>query len=395
MNRELRDLQTQLAAAEQEARLAIGEGDVTKAESKMDEVRSLRKRIAMLEELDAQARAEARPSQSAGEVRDRQELESQYTKAFVKALARKRMTADDLDVINSYHKEYRAAMHSGGVETDPDGDTSLLVPEDVQTRINTIMRSLDDLSQVIRFERVTRASGSRVLEKDEDMTPLQVVEEYGEIPEMDNPKFVGIKYTLAKRAGFLPLTNELLADSDQNILAYVSDWCARKIVVTRNHLIISLLSTLTPKTLADVTAIKRVLNVDLDPAISRGAVLLTNQDGFNWLDEQVDQQGRDLLQPDPTQPTRKLFKGRPVEVVSNKTLPSTVLPDESIMAPLFIGNLKQLAVLFTTGRAELASTKVGGEAWRRDSTEMRLISRDDVKKWDENAAVFGHLAISN
>lgn len=395
MNRELRDLQTQLAAAEQEARLAIGEGDVTKAESKMDEVRSLRKRIAMLEELDAQARAEARPSQSAGEVRDRQELESQYTKAFVKALARKRMTADDLDVINSYHKEYRAAMHSGGVETDPDGDTSLLVPEDVQTRINTIMRSLDDLSQVIRFERVTRASGSRVLEKDEDMTPLQVVEEYGEIPEMDNPKFVGIKYTLAKRAGFLPLTNELLADSDQNILAYVSDWCARKIVVTRNHLIISLLSTLTPKTLADVTAIKRVLNVDLDPAISRGAVLLTNQDGFNWLDEQVDQQGRDLLQPDPTQPTRKLFKGRPIEVVSNKTLPSTVLPDESIMAPLFIGNLKQLAVLFTTGRAELASTKVGGEAWRRDSTEMRLISRDDVKKWDENAAVFGHLAISN
>lgn len=392
MNRQLRDLQTQLSAAEQEVRLAIGENDVAKAESKMNEVRALRRQIAMLEELDAEAKAEAKQCQPSGEVRDRKELEAQYSKAFVRAIRRRNLSADDLSVISSYHQEFRAAMHSGGVEDDPDGDTSMLVPEDVQTRINELKRSLNDMSQIVRVEQVRRRAGTRVLEQDAEFTPLPEVEEYGEIQETDNPKFAPLKYALAKRAGFLPLTNELLSDSDQNILAYVTDWCAKKIVATHNHLIITRLKSLTPKALADVKAIKKVLNVELDPAISQGAILLTNQDGFNWLDEQVDQQGRDLLQPDPTQPTRKLFKGRPIVMVSNRVLPSTT-QDSTTLAPIFIGDLKQLVVLFTIGRAELASTKIGGEAWRRDTTEMRLITRDDCKLWDQAAAVYGQLTI--
>src|SRR5690606_11678966 len=122
----------------------------------------------------------------------------------------------------------------------------------------------------------------------------------------------------------LPLTDELLADSDQNILSYVADWCARKAVVTRNTKIIRLLSALPQVDLADLDAIKRVLNVDLDPAISRSAVVLTNQDGYHWLDTRKDEMGRYLLTDDPTQPGRQLFKGQPIRVVSNRRLPSVV-----------------------------------------------------------------------
>ena len=70
-------------------------------------------------------------------------------------------------------------MHEGGVTTDPDGDTGIIVPQDIQTRINELMRTLNDLSQYIRVERVNTLSGSRVLEKDEDMVPFAVVDEYG------------------------------------------------------------------------------------------------------------------------------------------------------------------------------------------------------------------------
>jgi hypothetical protein len=52
---------------------------------------------------------------------------------------------------------------------------------------------------------VNTLSGSRVLEKDEDMVPFAVVDEYGEIQEIDNPKFTPVTYKLIKRAGFLPL----------------------------------------------------------------------------------------------------------------------------------------------------------------------------------------------
>lgn len=254
------------------------------------------------------------------------------------------------------------------------------------------MRTLNDLSQYIRVERVNTLSGSRVLEKDEDMVPFAVVDEYGEIQEIDNPKFTPVTYKLIKRAGFLPLTNELLKDTDQNILSYVTNWIAKKHVVTKNSLIIAVLNSLNKKGLTDIKAIKKVLNVDLDPAISLSSTIITNQDGFQWLDEQEDGNNRPLLQDDITQPGKKLFKGRPIVVVANRTLPST--GTTTVKAPFIVGNFKELMVLFTRGVYELASTNIGGDAWRRDSTELRTITRDDCVKWDTESAVFGQLTIS-
>ncbi len=254
------------------------------------------------------------------------------------------------------------------------------------------MRTMNDLSVHVRSERVNALSGSRVLEKDEDMVPFQVVDEYGEIQEIDNPKFTPVSYKLIKRAGYLPITNELLRDTDQNILAYITGWIAKKYVVTKNGLILSVLNSLSSKDLKDINAIKKVLNVDLDPAFSLSSSIITNQDGFHWLDEQEDINGRPLLQEDITQPGKKIFKGRPIIVVANRTLPST--GTTTVKAPFIVGNFKELMVLFNRGTYELASTNIGGDAWRRDTTELRTITRDDCVKWDETAAVFGKLTIS-
>ena len=98
------------------------------------------------------------------------------------------------------------------------------------------------------------------------------------------------------------------------------------------------------------------------------------------------------MQEDITRPGKKLFKGRPIVVVSNRTLPST--GTSTVKAPFIVGNFKELMVLFTRGVYELASTNIGGDAWRRDSTELRTIVRDDCVKWDTEAAVFGQLTIS-
>jgi len=391
----MRELQAKLAQAEQNARLAIGEGRVQDAEKAMEEVRALRKQIDFLKELEAQEKQEIEASLPNGERKDKAELEQQYTKAFIKALRRRNLTTDEIDVVNSYRRHVLNVMHEGGVSTDPDGDSSLIVPQDIQTRINTIMRELNDLSQYIRVETVNTLSGSRVLEKDETMTPLQVIDEYAEIPELDNPKFVPVTYQLKKRAGYLPLTNELLRDSDQNILNYVTNWIGRKVVVTRNSLIAAQLNALPDNVVADLDGIKRILNVELDPAISQNAVIITNQDGFNWLDTQKDNQGRYLVTIDVTQPGRRLLLGRPIVVVSNRYLPSQEdVGAGKTYAPIFVGYGEQYAVWFTRGTYELASTREGGQAWRRDSTELRVITRDDLKVWDEAAMVKGLLDVT-
>ena len=390
MSKKLRELLQALETEKAKVRSLLAENKVLDAEKVMEEVRSLQKAVALQQELEAledQTLDDATPIDHNNNRTDT-ELEAEYKRVFLKGLRRQRITADDHSIIS----EYRAAMHEGAVTTDPDGDTGIIVPQDIQTRINELMRTLNDLSQYIRVETVNTLSGSRVLEKDEDMVPFAVVDEYGEIQEIDNPKFTPVTYKLIKRAGFLPLTNELLKDTDQNILSYVTNWIAKKHVVTKNSLIIAVLNSLNKKGLTDIKAIKKVLNVDLDPAISLSSTIITNQDGFQWLDEQEDGNNRPLLQDDITQPGKKLFKGRPIVVVANRTLPST--GTTTVKAPFIVGNFKELMVLFTRGVYELASTNIGGDAWRRDSTELRTITRDDCVKWDTESAVFGQLTIS-
>lgn len=398
MTKEMRALLQQLEAAKAEVRALLAEDKVTEAEKKMEEVRALQKKIDLQKEIEDMEDFVDDDAQQITASTDK-DLNEEYKRVFLKGLRRQRITAEDRSIIREYNKSIRGGvMHEGTATANPaTGNVGLIVPQDIQTRINEIMRQLNDLSQYIRVETVNTLSGSRVLEADNVMTPLQVVNEYAQIQEMDNPQFTPIQYQLVKRAGYLPLTNELLADSDQNIINYVSNWIARKVVVTKNTLITGLLQGLQPVQLANFDDIKKVLNVDLDPAISLNSIIITNQDGYHWMDTQVDDNGRYLLQDDITQPGRKIFKGRPVVVVSNRYLPTIQgtpgTPGTPDLAPIFIGNGEQFAVLFTRGVYELASTTEGGDAWRRDTTELRVITRDDLKMWDAAAMVYGQLQI--
>lgn len=391
MTKELRALLSKLDTAKQEVRSLLAEDKVTEAKEKMEEVRSLQAKVDLQRELEeTEARAvggtELREDGTVEE-KDMQELTSEYRQIFLRGIRRKPITSEQRSIIEEY--ERRAVMHEGGAAGIPDGDSGMLVPQDIQTQINQLMREFGDLSDLVTVENVTTLSGSRVLEADADMTPFADVDEYDEIQLTDNPKFTTIKYEVKKRAGYLPITNELLKDNDANLLNYIRTWIARKAAYTRNYHIINTLKQLTPKALADVKDINTVLNVDLDPAISLSSVILTNQDGFNWLDNQVDGMGRPILQEDITQPGRKLFKGRRIAVAPNRLL--TTVDDK---APFIIGNLKQFMVIFNREFFELASTREGGDAWRRDTTELRTIMRDDYKQWDGAAAVYGEIELT-
>jgi len=394
VTKELRALLQKLENAKQEVRSLLAEDKTQEAKDKMDEVRSLQAKVDLqreLEETEARGLGGTELNDNGNvEERDMQELEAEYRSIFLRGIRRRPITAEQRSIIAEY--ERRAVMNEGGTNPAiPDGDVGMVVPQDIQTQINTLMREYGDLSEFVTVENVTAPSGTRVLESDADMTPFADVDEYGVIQETGNPKFTPISYSVKKRAGYLPLTNELLKDNDANLLNYVKTWIARKAAFTRNTHIIALLKTLSPKALADVKAINTVLNVDLDPALSLSSVLLTNQDGFNWLDNQVDGMGRPILQEDITQPGRKLFKGRRIAVAPNRLLASDTVNNK---APVFIGNLKQFMVIFNREFFELASTREGGDAWRRDTTELRTIMRDDYVKWDGAAAVYGQLDIT-
>ena len=277
-------------------------------------------------------------------------------------------------------------------------DGGLIVPEDVQTTINELRRSLVPLADLFAVENVSFLSGTRVVDT-QPTKGFTKMSEMDTIPNDDKPVFAKLSYKVEDYGLFLPVSNDLLRDTDQALLAYIAHWMAKKQVITENNLLVTKLAALdaaaTAATAANVIAtLKKLLNVSLDPAISATAHFIVNQDGFNALDQLLDANKRPLLQPDPSAAVGKMLFGRPVSVVSNGTLASKTASEAATTAPIYFGDFTQYATLFRRQPMELASTDVGGSAWRTNSTEVRAITRLDAQVFDSAAAAAVTLTLS-
>lgn len=271
--------------------------------------------------------------------------------------------------------------------TDENGDQAgLTIPADIQTTIHTLVRQYDALEQYVNHESVTTPSGSRVYEKWSDITPLaNLDDESATIGDNDDPKLMVIKYLIKRYAGITTVTNTLLKDTAENILAWLSTWIARKVVVTRNKAIIDVMSKAPKKTtLAKFDDIVTMINTSVDPAIKTTSFLMTNTAGLNVLSQVKDAMGRYLLQPDPKQPDQYLLKGKRIIEVADRWL-----PDTGNAHPLYYGDLKQAVTLFDRENMSLLATNIGAGAFEKDLYKIRVIDRFDVVSTDSEAWVAG------
>lgn len=271
------------------------------------------------------------------------------------------------------------------VTTDTNGNGGLTIPEDVQTAIRELVRQFATLQNLVTVESVGTNKGSRVYETLSDIKPMDEVEEGAEIQEGDYPKLSLIKYVIKDYAGYFVLTNDLLADTAEAMLAWLNKWIAKKVAVTRNTAIIAKLETATKKpTITKFDDIKDMVLTGVDPAIAPTSSFLTNQSGFAVLAKVKDAMGNYLVQRDVTQPDRYLLDGKPVTVIADRWL-----PDVSGSHPLYFGDYKQAITLFDRQSMSLMTTNVGGQAWRTNTTEVRVIDRFDVETTDADAIEMG------
>lgn len=264
-----------------------------------------------------------------------------------------------------------------------DADGGLLIPKDQETQVIELARDYSSLRDLVYVEPVSTLTGTRVIEVDGEYTPFAEVTEGSKISDIENGDFKAIPYSCKTYGGILPIPNNLLKDNKGNLLYHVSKWFAKKKVATENKLIGDSLSTFSKTAMKGIDDIKTVLNKTLDPAISANAIVVTNQTGFNELDKMKDTDGNYLLQPDPTKPTQKLLKGRPVKVYPDK-----VLANDTTKAPVIIGDFKRAITLFDRQLLTVDSTNIGAGAFETNSTKVRGLLRMDVQKFDEKAIVF-------
>lgn len=369
-------IKEELAAAKEVAKKVLANGkatieEINAATLNIDTLEAKLK-LALKEEEEIQAKFQGNPlpNNNNGTVID----PKAYEDAFVSCLKGK-MSIEQQMII-------QAALSSSS-----DADGGALIPKDQSTKIIELTRSFSSLRDEVTVEPVTTLTGSRVMEQEAEYAAFSEVTEGSKISNTNSGQFTTISYSCKTYGGLLPIPMNLLKDSNENILNHVNKWFAKKKVATENKVIYDVVNDLSKSDITSTDAvdkIKKALNVTLDPIISSNGSIITNQTGFNALDKLKDTDGKYLLQPDPTQPTKKILKGRPIKVYPDKVLPN----DSSTKAPIIIGDLKRAVTLFDRELLTINSTDVGAGAFENNTIMVRGLMRLDAKKMDEKAVVF-------
>ncbi|BFH10687.1 hypothetical protein J6TS7_31660 [Paenibacillus dendritiformis] len=174
MDEKERELRQQLAAKLDEARSLAAEGKLDEARAAKNEAQELRKQIDFLAELrDTDTPVVTSPVlEPEHREQDDKDKAAQYRSAFLKALRNKPLNAEERVLIDEGIEEIRAGMQGDVAE-----DGGLIVPQDISTQINEFKRQFVSLETYVTVEPVSTRSGSRVIEKNADITAFTEITE--------------------------------------------------------------------------------------------------------------------------------------------------------------------------------------------------------------------------
>ena len=271
------------------------------------------------------------------------------------------------DYIKS-HGEVRSGLTTAGAQA--------VIPQEVVTPVFEGANAKQNLAEMATVKQVSTGSGKYPISIADPTKFLATKEELATIPDVD-ASVNDVPFEAKTYAGKIYLSNELVDDSAIDIKAEVQSQLQQLVLNTDNHNIISLLQTLVSQNAATIDDLKKIKNTKIDPAVlgSDGSMVITNQDGYNYLDTLKDSQGRYLLTEDMTGISGKALFGLPVVVVSN-----AVLPDVTSQFPVFIGNLPQAVAVFR--RKNIVTN---WEQFDSYSQGLAVIYRGDYKLIDQNA----------
>lgn len=75
-------------------------------------------------------------------------------------------------------------------------------------------------------------------------------------------------------------------------------------------------------------------------------------------------------------------------------VPNDVMKTATNKAVIIIGDMKEFITLFDRQQLSIDTTKVGGDAWKKNNTELRAILREDLQKVDPRAIQIAEVDIS-
>lgn len=423
MSKELREMLDSINNMKAEIKNLYAEGKDADAQAKMDELEALQTKFENL-------------------------LKLEDTKV---ALPKDAKPVKDMDPVHAFAQAARRGFRNEGEATPMSEGTAAnggyTVPEDIQTRINKYKEANFSLRQLVSVENVKTNKGARTYQTKAKAPGFKKVLENGAVQEIAGPRFERITYDIEDYAGYLPVTNDLLNDSDANIVQVIVDWIGQNSLATDNAEVLAILQGKDAVELAGIKDMKKAINVTLGQAYRPAVKIVTNDDGLNYLDTLEDENKRPLLNPNPTEPNAvQLRVGAtvvPIVVIPNGTLPSGNVyektSDEAVVSgktyyirsgsgttespyvytpvddpktasiasyyevtdvqyPFIMGDLKEAAKIFDRQQTNILSSNVasvtGYNAFEQRGQLFRADVRADYKKVDEDAWVNGYIEVS-
>lgn len=253
-------------------------------------------------------------------------------------------------------------------------DTTKVTSEELVTTPIREIKTTVDLKPFTTIYPAKKASGKYPILK-KATSKMVSVAELEKNPALAKPEFEQVDWTVETYRGAIPVSQESVDDADVDLISIVAETVGQIKVNTTNAAIADVLKSFTTKTVANVDDIKKILNVDLDPAYD--VAFVVSQSFYQILDTLKDKNGRYLLQDSITAVTGKVLLGKPVFVLSDEILGA------SGEAKAFVGDFKR-GVLFAD-RKDLGLRWADNEIYGQ---YLQAVLRFGVKKVDAKAGYF-------
>lgn len=372
MNKKMRELQNLIMQKSQEVKSFLdGEAkDLDKAGALLDEIDALQK------EFDLLARAEKANKAGVPETPAQDPEKADGFQAVAKMLAKRDLS------------DAEKALVTGDGAADGE---NLLIPDDVKAEINELRKTYISAKSLVTVETTDALAGS-VNYEDGVPTGLTEFEDGAEIATETNPKFKAIKFAIKHFGKLIPISRILIGAEKAGLMGYINRWFLKNAVLTENAAIFGAWKAGynggTPKAIAGWKELKKSITVDLDPSCLLAGVIVTNQSGFACLDAEEDADGRPVLQPNPANPTQKLFQGLPVHVFPDAQLANI----DATHFPMIYGDTKAGATFVEHKALEFQTSE--HYFFGKNQNCLRVIEGFDVMSTDTSAYIYGSFSAS-
>lgn len=362
------ELKNQIAQIKNEMKDLQDQGKIDEAHDKIQLLNQARKELAVAEEMEEE---EVENTINNGTVKGEPKKDIDVNRVFNKLIMGKAVTEEEMEVYN--------LASTGQIEHSPEKG-GYLVPEEQGNQLKEFRRYKVSLKELCNVVPVTSMTGKFPVATDQKGKLIEF-DELSEIGQTDLT-FAQQEWSVKDYGDIIPVSNTLLEDTVFPLISIIGDNLTTKAVNTENEKILALLKTAKTKvTGKDYKDISTILNKTLDPALANTAKIITNQSCFDYLDKLEDKNGRPLLTVDLTDPTKKLFKGKEIVVLTDE-----MLPQDAKKYPLYIGDVKEFVNFYDRKGVEIAQSTEAG--FTKNATLLRAIERFDVKVVDQDAVVY-------